>query len=94
MVTSSYLITQHILQIAFVVAQHESEMSTLTSELGRLRREKAYLEQKVRHCQMQMGVIPPETVHLVDELDMEKKELEHKYTQLRDRFDVSSVILL
>lgn len=91
-VTSSSLLQYYDLQVAFVVAQHESEMSTLTSELGRLRREKADLEEKIR--QMQMGVIPPETAHLVDQLEREKTELEHKYTQLRDRFNVSSVLLL
>lgn len=79
------------MQVAYVVAQHESEMVTLTSELGRLKREKADLEQKIR--QIQMGVVPPETAHLVDQLEKEKIEWEHKYTHLRDRFDVSSVFL-
>ena len=64
-------------------------MSALNSELGRLRREKANVEEKLR--QLQKGVIPPETANLVDNLEKEKTEWKHKYTHLRDRYDVSLI---
>ena len=67
-------------------------MSTLNSELGRLRREKADVEEQLR--QLQMGAMQPETAGLVDTLEREKSELNHKYTQLRDRFDVSTFHML
>ena len=67
------------------MAQHESEVSHLNSELGRLRREKADVEEQLR--QLQKGVIPLETAHLVDNLEREKIEWEYKY--LKDRYDVS-----
>ena len=63
-------------------------MSALNSELGRLRREKADVKEQLR--QLQMGAMQPETAGLVDTLEREKSELKHKYTQLRDRFDVSA----
>ena len=59
----------------------------MNSELGRLRREKADVEQQLR--QLQKGVIPPETADLVDSLEKEKTEWKHKYTHLRDSYDVS-----
>ena len=62
-------------------------MSALNSEFGRLRREKADVEAKVR--QLQKGVIPPETAYLIDNLEREKTEWKDKYTYLRDRYDVS-----
>ena len=67
-------------------------MSTLNSELGRLRREKANVEEQLR--QLQMGAMQPEAAGLVDTLEREKSELNHKYTQLRDRFDVSTFHML
>ena len=66
-------------------------MSALNSELGRLRREKADVEEQLR--QMQKGVIPPETANLVDNLEREKTDWKHKYTHLRDRYDVSLYIV-
>ena len=75
------------MQVAIVIAQHESEMSALNSELGRLRREKADVEEQLR--QLQKGVVPPETADLVDNLEREKTEWKHKYTDLRERYNVS-----
>ena len=69
-----------------VTAQYESEMSALNTELGRLRREKAAVERQLQ--QLQKGVIPPETAGLVDSLEREKTEWKHKYTHLRDRYNV------
>ena len=72
-------------------AQNESEISALKSELGRLRRENADLVQQLRQ---QKGVMLPdhETANLVDNLEREKSEWKHKYTHLRDRFDVSKLM--
>ena len=69
-----------------VTAQYESEMSALNTELGRLRREKAAVEGRLQ--QLQKGVLLPETAGLVDILEREKTEWKHKYTHLRDRYDV------
>ena len=63
-------------------------MSALNSELGRLRREKADVEQQLR--QVQKGLMQPEMASLVDILEKEKTEWKHKYTHLRDRYDVSN----
>ena len=73
------------------MAQHDSDMSALRSELGRLTREKANIEEQLR--QLKQGVMPPETGSLFENLEREKRELEHKYTRLRDRFDVSKAML-
>ena len=84
--------TLHILilisfQAELVRAKYESEISTLDSELGRVRREKADIESQLRL--LQKGMMMPETSILFEKLEREKTELKHKYTQLRDRFDVS-----
>ena len=55
-------------------AQFQSEILTRNSEIGRLKREKSDVEAQLRR--LQNGV-------------MEKTEWKDKYTQLKNRFDVS-----
>ena len=69
-------------------ALYESELTSLKSELGRLKREKTEMEAHLRQI-CEQGALPQDTAGVVHKLEKEKAELYQKYSRLRDRFDVS-----
>ena len=77
-----------LFQTEMVRAQYESELTSLKSELGRLKREKTEMEAHLRQISEQSG-LPQDAAFVVHKLEKEKAELYQKYSRLRDRFDVS-----
>ena len=70
-------------------ALYESELTSLKSELGRLKQEKTEMEAHL-HQICEQGALPQDSAGVVHKLEKEKAELYKKYSRLRDRYDVSS----